>query len=171
MSASTADFLLELSNFLTDSDILSAVTCLTVYEFIITFDQEVAVVWSRKLTATSILLLALRWLMVLGPLLQTIPFKGQQMCILSEVLNGFITCATATVISLVLALRVYALWKESRLRYMLAGLVFVLLQAEVWTNVFGYTRSVTTYDDLPIVGHFCVRYLKISPKVNTSSMV
>ena len=46
---------------------------LVAYEYIITFDQEVAQVWMRKPTATSFLLLSTRWIMVLGPLISIIP--------------------------------------------------------------------------------------------------
>ena len=46
---------------------------LVAYEYIITFDQEVAQVWMRKLTATSFLLLSTRWIMVLSPLIGIIP--------------------------------------------------------------------------------------------------
>lgn len=33
------------------------------YEYVITFDQEVAQVWMRRPTATSLLLLSTRWVM------------------------------------------------------------------------------------------------------------
>lgn len=36
----------------------------TVYEYIISFDQEIAHVWTRKLNVTSFLLLSIRWVMV-----------------------------------------------------------------------------------------------------------
>ena len=34
------------------------------YEYIITFNQEVAVVWERRFSATSVLLIGSRWLMI-----------------------------------------------------------------------------------------------------------
>ena len=46
---------------------------LVAYEYIITFDQEVAQVWMRKTTATALLLLSTRWIMVLGPLINIVP--------------------------------------------------------------------------------------------------
>lgn len=51
-----------------------SVACVVLYEFIITFDQEVAVVWRRKFTATSLLLLGIRWLMILSPISEIIPW-------------------------------------------------------------------------------------------------
>ena len=41
---------------------------LVVYEYLITFDREIAVVWNRRWTATSALLVFVRWTMVLGQL-------------------------------------------------------------------------------------------------------
>ena len=48
-------------------------TGLVVYEYIITFNQEVAQVWKRRPTATALLLLSTRWIMVLGPLIDILP--------------------------------------------------------------------------------------------------
>ena len=39
---------------------------LTIYEYVVTFDLEVAHVWTRKPSATSLLLLSIRWIMVLS---------------------------------------------------------------------------------------------------------
>lgn len=39
---------------------------LTFYEYAITFSQEIATVWRRRLTATSILLITTRWTLVLN---------------------------------------------------------------------------------------------------------
>ena len=44
-----------------------------VYEYIITFDQEVATVWQRKFTLTSILLLSTRYALVLLEILALLP--------------------------------------------------------------------------------------------------
>ncbi|EKM56265.1 uncharacterized protein PHACADRAFT_253302 [Phanerochaete carnosa HHB-10118-sp] len=51
-----------------------------VYEFAVTLDQEIAVVWKRKFTATSLLLLSIRWLMVLAPILGCLNAIGQAWC-------------------------------------------------------------------------------------------
>lgn len=42
---------------------------LAVYEFIITFGQEVRTGWQRKLTLTSLLLVSTRWVMVAGQIM------------------------------------------------------------------------------------------------------
>jgi hypothetical protein len=44
---------------------------LVVYEYVITFDQEVSTIWKRRFIATSILLLSTRWVLVLY---QIVPF-------------------------------------------------------------------------------------------------
>ncbi|EKM56357.1 uncharacterized protein PHACADRAFT_140967, partial [Phanerochaete carnosa HHB-10118-sp] len=48
--------------------VVYSMLCLVVYEFVITLDQEIAVVWRRKFTLTSLLLLSTRWLMLLNPI-------------------------------------------------------------------------------------------------------
>lgn len=42
---------------------------LVVYEYIITFDQEVVAVWKRRWNATSGLLISIRWVMVFSQIL------------------------------------------------------------------------------------------------------
>lgn len=46
---------------------------LVVYEFVMTLDQELAAIWKRKFTATSLLLLGIRWLMLLNSILAAMP--------------------------------------------------------------------------------------------------
>ncbi|EKM60202.1 uncharacterized protein PHACADRAFT_84901, partial [Phanerochaete carnosa HHB-10118-sp] len=53
---------------------------LAVFEYLILLDQEVVAVWRRKFTATSLLLLAFRWVMVLGPLVNIVPSYAQVWC-------------------------------------------------------------------------------------------
>ena len=43
-----------------------------VYEYLITFDQEVAIVWRKRISLTSVLLLVLRWGMVSIVILQNL---------------------------------------------------------------------------------------------------
>lgn len=46
---------------------------LVAYEYIITLDQEISTVWGRKRTASSALLLSIRWVMVLNQVVSYIP--------------------------------------------------------------------------------------------------
>lgn len=46
-----------------------------VYEYLITLDQEIAIVWRRKFALTSVLVLALRWSMVATAILNWVPIS------------------------------------------------------------------------------------------------
>lgn len=46
---------------------------MVVYEYLITLDREVAAVWKRKFTATSMLLLSVRWVMLLIQIIDWLP--------------------------------------------------------------------------------------------------
>jgi hypothetical protein len=46
---------------------------LVLYEYVITFEQEVSTIWKRRFTATSILLLSTRWVLVLSQIVPFIP--------------------------------------------------------------------------------------------------
>ena len=46
---------------------------LTTYEYVVTFDQEVMHVWTRKPSTASFLLLSIRWVMVLIQIINNVP--------------------------------------------------------------------------------------------------
>lgn len=50
---------------------------LVAYEYVITLDQEISTVWSRKRTASSALLLSIRWVMVLNQVVSYIPASSK----------------------------------------------------------------------------------------------
>ena len=48
------------------SSFIAILVALVVYEYLITIDQELAVVWKRQWTPASALLISLRWVMILS---------------------------------------------------------------------------------------------------------
>ncbi|EKM57632.1 uncharacterized protein PHACADRAFT_77355, partial [Phanerochaete carnosa HHB-10118-sp] len=46
---------------------------LVVYEFLITIDGEVNIVWKRPITASAVLLGSVRWCLLLSIVLQLVP--------------------------------------------------------------------------------------------------
>ncbi|KIP10104.1 hypothetical protein PHLGIDRAFT_66354, partial [Phlebiopsis gigantea 11061_1 CR5-6] len=46
---------------------------LTLYEYVVTIDQEVNTVWKRRNNATSMLLLTVRWAMVMNAIIMAVP--------------------------------------------------------------------------------------------------
>ncbi|EKM56356.1 uncharacterized protein PHACADRAFT_91681, partial [Phanerochaete carnosa HHB-10118-sp] len=99
---------------------------LVVYEYTITLGQEVAVVWKRRFTATSMLLLGIRWFMLLGSILDATP----PTYIWCESKFSPIVCHV--VFS---ALRVYALWQGSPMKYVCLAAPLILGVVPVGTNI------------------------------------
>ncbi|GJE85319.1 hypothetical protein PsYK624_013980 [Phanerochaete sordida] len=58
-----------LSQRLVDRHLAAAVTALAVFEYVITFNDELCTAWRRRLNATSLLLISTRWVMVIAPTL------------------------------------------------------------------------------------------------------
>ena len=52
-------------------------SALTAHEYVMTLDQEVAAVWRRKWTASSLLLLSVRWVMVFVQVALCIPASSK----------------------------------------------------------------------------------------------
>ena len=46
---------------------------LVLYEYLITVDRELQAVWQRRWTATSLLLLSTRWVMVVNAIVELFP--------------------------------------------------------------------------------------------------
>lgn len=139
--------------------------CLVAYEFVITFAQEVSVVWGRKFTATSLLLLGVRWVMVVAPIITIVPWPDTW-CPEIYFLNGGIFIASTALVAIFSALRVYALWRDSRFRHLLTVIVFLLSAVPVATNIFGMSRTVAANLVLPPYTEICTDAIHVSPKVN-----
>ncbi|EKM56312.1 uncharacterized protein PHACADRAFT_92217, partial [Phanerochaete carnosa HHB-10118-sp] len=115
---------------------------LVVYEYIITFNQEVAVIWRRKFSLASVLLITTRWIMVLGPILNTTP-SAQTWCDILTVKLQEIELVSCVVFS---ALRVYALWRGSRMKYVFQVLAVVLMLGlvPIGTNISALLKFALT---------------------------
>ncbi|GJE90609.1 hypothetical protein PsYK624_067530 [Phanerochaete sordida] len=59
-------------DFLLECRMGAAVSALTLYEYAITFDQEVQAVWRRRWTISSLLLLSIRAVMVISAIFQLV---------------------------------------------------------------------------------------------------
>ncbi|GJE96345.1 hypothetical protein PsYK624_125390 [Phanerochaete sordida] len=77
MDPSTDEILQILQLIRTGGYVGYSVMCLVLYELVITINQEIEVVWKRKFTITSLLLLSTRWLMIVNPIVGN--FSGETM--------------------------------------------------------------------------------------------
>ncbi|GJE98324.1 hypothetical protein PsYK624_145520 [Phanerochaete sordida] len=158
----------ELYDILTGNYVNCAMMCLVVYEFVITFDQEIAVGWRRKFTATSLLLLSTRWLMVLGPIVTFVPV-GPTGCTKIYAFIELTFMGAVAVVSIFSALRVYALWQGSRARWPFAFTVLLLGLVPVWTNIYGWTRTSVEYAELPILST-CATWTTVPTGLNNAAL-
>ncbi|EKM56328.1 uncharacterized protein PHACADRAFT_207600 [Phanerochaete carnosa HHB-10118-sp] len=183
----------ELLSVLTGNYLTYSVLCLVVYEYSITLHQEVAVVWRRKPTVTSVLLLTTRWLMLLNPILNATPSTGAwcesesaewnydefidlmsphiiPRCKQAFVLDKLIYFMETVLVSLFSALRVWALWRESWTKYALLTIILILGTVPVGTNIFLWARSVIEYTVTPSL-ITCTYIDKIPPNLNTNVLL
>ncbi|GJE99240.1 hypothetical protein PsYK624_154900 [Phanerochaete sordida] len=72
MSSSSEALVSIVQQVKTTTYVTTSLVGLIVYELLITFDQEVSAVWQKKITATSLLLLSTRWIMLLNSILTCI---------------------------------------------------------------------------------------------------
>lgn len=118
---------------------------LSIYEYLVTFNMEVAIVWQRRKTAMSVLLLSIRWVMLLNGALAVVPpvmssteYVAQQVMQNALTLTGFIQVAVFSM------LRVRAFTSKS---YMLPGIVLILSFTPFVTNIYTMTHGVFTVVD------------------------
>ncbi|GJE98327.1 hypothetical protein PsYK624_145550 [Phanerochaete sordida] len=127
-----------------------ALLSLVAYEFITTVDQEVACVWTRRPSATSVLLVTTRWVMVLYQALQWIPYHTYSACWALEVTDFTLYLVSLAQMAVFSSLRVYALWSRSQLRYLFAVAVLALSCVPIATNIFQLSRIYAVWSGPPI---------------------
>ncbi|EKM52046.1 uncharacterized protein PHACADRAFT_262495, partial [Phanerochaete carnosa HHB-10118-sp] len=62
--------------------LLAAIAALIFYEYAISFGQEVSVVWQRKLSPATALLLAIRWTLLFEAISLVLPQPSPERCAL-----------------------------------------------------------------------------------------
>ncbi|GJE98347.1 hypothetical protein PsYK624_145750 [Phanerochaete sordida] len=151
---------------LDQSYIACATSCLIFYEYLITLDQEVAVVWKKRFTVTSLLILCTRWLMVLDQILSLTPQNGSW-CSSFHALGTLMYMGIVVLVSLMASLRVYALWRGSLVGYA-SALSIVILGAgiPIGTNIFGWTRTITMQVQFTPSSSVCNSIMEISPRLD-----
>lgn len=134
----------------------ASVYVLAMYDYVITVDQEVSSVWKRKINATSVLLLAARWTMVLGAIILYIPSPQTLTgCKVATAVSEFLALSTLCIVAVFSGIRVYALWGGS---IVLFSIVFLLEFTPVVANIYRLTK--TTYPTTPFV---CIEIPNIDP--------
>ncbi|GJE96339.1 hypothetical protein PsYK624_125330 [Phanerochaete sordida] len=142
-----------------------SLVCLLIYEIVITIDREISTVWRRKFSATSLLLLSTRWLMLVNPVFGA--WEGPVVCRPLYLLRGVANLIVTALIALFPTLRVYAFWKDSKIRYLFPTLICVLGLVPVATNSFVLARTAVVYEETPYFSG-CAYMTDISPGLTTT---
>ncbi|GJE98353.1 hypothetical protein PsYK624_145810 [Phanerochaete sordida] len=154
----------EFEAFVVGNYIAWSLFALAVYEYVVTFDQEVVCVWRRKFSATSLLLLSTRWVMVLYQATGILP-RSHTSCTQWNAIAQLVYFVSVAQIALFSGLRVYALWHDSKYRYFLLGSVVVLGCVPIGTNIFGWARLQISWQGAPF--YTCVYVTNVSDTLNT----
>ncbi|EKM57644.1 uncharacterized protein PHACADRAFT_251381 [Phanerochaete carnosa HHB-10118-sp] len=137
--------------FLVSNYSFAAVACLVFYEFLITIDNEVKVVWKRPITASAVLLGSVRWCVLLSIAVQLLP-STPNTCPPLEILTWILILIGFVQTALFSALRVFAVWDRS---HVWSLVVFALSMVPFATNLFKATQSTFSSVGDSIVGMTC----------------
>ncbi|KIP02560.1 hypothetical protein PHLGIDRAFT_122368 [Phlebiopsis gigantea 11061_1 CR5-6] len=148
----------------------AGLTALVAYEYFITFDQEVATVWKRKLTATSVLLLLTRWTMITTQILTYVPITSQKQpinadssgCKAIEVATTVFTTLEVLNVALFSSLRIFAIWERN---YILAFVVFVLSFVPAGVDMYSWTHSSFIFVNDSVIQ--CTQIINYSNQIDT----
>lgn len=162
MAGVSADEIATLQAYQSSTYIDCSLLCLVIYEFIITFEQEVSCIWTRKLTATSLLLLFTRWTMVLSEVIVWIPFDSA--CVAYYTIRQLLFFFAYAQVALLSGLRVYALWHNSQLRFLFLAVVLLLGSVPIWTNAYRWSVTSIAYYGPPF--DTCNISIAITQKTN-----
>lgn len=89
--------------------IQSGVYAMILYEYFITFDDEIRTVWKKPWTLASALLLSVRWNMFVSSILIFVPEDNWASCSVSEYLSAGLDLTSYIQTAVFSALRVYAI--------------------------------------------------------------
>ncbi|THG98104.1 hypothetical protein EW026_g4045 [Hermanssonia centrifuga] len=137
-------------NFLGDSEladdyIFHSILALVVYEYLITINQEISLVWRRKWSLSVWVFIANRYLLLLNTLSEAMPIGSfHSGCRAAVVITIASYAAQFLVFGVFSALRVYALWYPNTL---LAYIVLGLNLVPIVTNIISYSYATITYTD------------------------
>ncbi|KAI0781576.1 hypothetical protein BC629DRAFT_566332 [Irpex lacteus] len=121
-------------------NINTSANVLFLYETIITFSQEIKVIWDRKWTIMTWLYALTRYIVAVGCLLNLFPAAGPLVCKVDIYMETAVELIQFLCLALFSALRVYAILDGG---YLIAGSVFALNIVPVGTNMFNtITRPV-----------------------------
>ncbi|GJF00640.1 hypothetical protein PsYK624_169340 [Phanerochaete sordida] len=120
----------------TETYFTQATLCLGAYEYVISFDREVQLVWQKRFNATSMLLFAFRVVMIVGPIINCLPLgPSLSLCKMQNTLSMTVLFVSTALIASFSALRVYALLQRSRAKWILSGMVFVIRVIPIAVNI------------------------------------
>lgn len=150
---------------------ISLNTGLVAYEYIVTFDQEVNSVWARPPSATSVLLVTTRWVMVLNQIINWVPFSQSSTgsCRVIDAVSFSVFFAAMIQMALFSGLRVYALWRDSRLAWVFLAFVFASSSVPIGTNIFQLSRTSAVYEGSPF--YDCIFPVDISDRLNRTLLI
>ncbi|EKM57661.1 uncharacterized protein PHACADRAFT_206542 [Phanerochaete carnosa HHB-10118-sp] len=117
---------------------------LFVYEFLITFVDEIKIIWKRPVTASTLLLGSVRWCTLLSDILQTVQVAS------STANTAFFS-----------ALRVFTIWNKS---YVWSLLVFALSLVPFITNMISLITQKYGSVVEPLFGLVCITEFPFSAK-------
>ncbi|GJE98361.1 hypothetical protein PsYK624_145900 [Phanerochaete sordida] len=157
-----------IEEYYTGNRVQAGLLGLVAYEYVITFGQEVACVWQKPISATSVLLLSTRWVMVLYQAIWVTP-SGVESCRRWEPVSQLLLFTSWAQIAVFSGLRVYALWHDSRLRHVLLVAVILLGCIPIATNSFAWSRMQTMYTDLPFAS--CVYRVDVPKHLSTIALL
>ncbi|EKM51939.1 uncharacterized protein PHACADRAFT_199442 [Phanerochaete carnosa HHB-10118-sp] len=121
---------------------------LVLFEYVVTFPEEVNTVWRRKFTWTSILLLSMRWIMVLSQVAAWFPMSEKTCNPYSVVLAVLNNIAYAQV-ALFTAHRISSIWSQTCHCKPLFFVVLILGCVPIASNIVLYFNWTVIYTGAP----------------------
>lgn len=131
--ADFAEFVDLLQTLQTEFYIQFGLTALVVYEYLLTFQDEVRMIWRRKWTAATVLFMMNRYLLIASIILQALPSTPESWCTVIPRITDGAALLLLIVFALFSALRVYAMWDRNIFLFLLVILPNLV---PVGTNFF-----------------------------------
>ncbi|GJE96357.1 hypothetical protein PsYK624_125520 [Phanerochaete sordida] len=130
-----------LSSTIISNCVAVSLITLVAYEYVLTAAQVYCVVWHRRFTAASLLLLGSRYLMLVGPVVPLLTVLSQTGCQAVWILGMVLCAANQAVITLFSALRIYAILGHERMRYIITATIIILGSTPIGANIIVWSHQ------------------------------
>jgi hypothetical protein len=161
---SYSELIFQLEQGRVDNGIIFGLSALVFYEYIITLQDEIDMIWRKRWNAATILFMVNRYLMLLYNAVGLVIPTTLRSCTAVQILLDILTVLLFVVFAVFATLRIYAIWNRN---IPISLLILALYLVPVVSNTYAFATDTIGFFVDPDAGPQCFETSKLSNGVNS----